>query len=216
MTMPEAGEWQSDEWVSATEAVELLLPMYGQGHSAMFEARKALAKRAHGGLLRARARRLRWQERDRTYSSRKNLLEKDCADVPASFWWAKGEAGLEQDWMTGDFSTWIDREYHWEAFGVEFARRDVEAMRPKRTAMAAEPLYVETDKGTVDTYGGLPPDDQIKDKMLELIDLGASRDVAAMIIRQIKGFEKVGNDHARRCVKGHVPRGRRKGAQTAA
>lgn len=43
------------------------------------------------------------------------------ATVPATFWWAKGHEALNQDWLAGDFSTWIDREKQVFAFGVTFA-----------------------------------------------------------------------------------------------
>ena len=53
--------------------------------------------------------------------------------------WAKGEAGLEQNWVLGDFETWIKkidreqggrREGLQQAFGVTFRRLDFEQLRP--------------------------------------------------------------------------------------
>lgn len=45
----------------------------------------------------------------------------DWADIPANFWWAEGHSALEQNWKSGDFSTWIKQERHLQAFGVSFA-----------------------------------------------------------------------------------------------
>ena len=41
--------------------------------------------------------------------------------VPRDLWWAGGYEALKQDWTSGDFSTWIDRKVHLQAFGVRFA-----------------------------------------------------------------------------------------------
>ena len=51
-------------------------------------------------------------------------------DIPKKFWWAKGHKALEQDWAAGDFSTWIDHTVHLKAFGVTFARADIEKLLP--------------------------------------------------------------------------------------
>jgi len=37
-----------------------------------------------------------------------------------AFWWAKGHEALEQDWASGDFSTWIQSKQQLFAFGVTF------------------------------------------------------------------------------------------------
>lgn len=73
------------------------------------DAITSICSRAHSGLLVARAR-LFITERGRFESTL----------IPTQFWWATGHEALEQDWEAGDFSTWIDRESHWQAFGVEF------------------------------------------------------------------------------------------------
>ena len=39
--------------------------------------------------------------------------------LPKEFWWAGGHEALEQDWDAGQFSTWIDHNYHWKAYGVD-------------------------------------------------------------------------------------------------
>lgn len=55
------------------------------------------------------------------------------ADVPAAFWWARGESALTQNWHAGDFETWINRNKHYRAYGVTFAEADIEAMLPERS-----------------------------------------------------------------------------------
>ena len=54
----------------------------------------------------------------------------------------------------------------------------------------------------------LPSEEMILKQMLELKQAGLSRDAAAKRIREIHGFEQVGNEHARRVVAGHFTRGR--------
>jgi predicted nucleotide-binding protein len=52
-------------------------------------------------------------------------------EIPKKFWWAKGEAALDQNWRSGDFGTWIEHKNHIQAFGVEFLRSDIEKLIPK-------------------------------------------------------------------------------------
>lgn len=52
------------------------------------------------------------------------------AEVPADFWWARGQAALEQNWSSGDFETWIRDRIHARAYGVMFRESDIEAMTP--------------------------------------------------------------------------------------
>lgn len=54
----------------------------------------------------------------------------------------------------------------------------------------------------------IPLDADILKKMLELKDIGHSRNNAAKLISTFPGFEAVGNEHARRVVCGHLLRGR--------
>ena len=203
------------EWVNAHAAIEMLLPMFGKGMG--LAAGMALAKRAHSGLLRTRAQLLKWDEPQTSgYGNRKVEREVQFASIPRRFWWAEGHEALTQNWVSGDFSTWIDRMYHWQAFGTEFARCDVEAMVPKRGPSTAEPVEREQPLDGMqesEDVAALPTDEAIEAKMQELIALGMQRDVAAKVIRQIKGFGAVGNEHARRVVNGKLVRGRpRKGA----
>jgi len=113
---------EADEWIGAANALELL----SMGHS----GRTVICKRAHSGLIKARAERLLRDGK---------IL--DTVDVFPGFWWAKGEAALEQNWTTGDFDTWIDHKVHLEAFGVTFRRSDIEQAKSTITASPA----VDTD-----------------------------------------------------------------------
>lgn len=60
------------------------------------------------------------------------------ARVPKEFWWAEGHAALEANWVTGDFSTWIEHKSHCRAFGVEFGLNGLLEMLPaeRRPAIA--------------------------------------------------------------------------------
>lgn len=103
-----------DEWISAKDALAFLQ------HAAPFtDQRRTICKRAHAGLIQARAQTLVLP--DAKYSD---------ANVGAGFWWAEGHAALEQNWVTGDFSTWIDKKYEVKAFGVYFAADDIYGIVP--------------------------------------------------------------------------------------
>ena len=78
------------------------------------------------------------------------------AELPAKFWWAKGHVALDQDWAAGDFSTWIEQTYLWEAFGVKFAEADILAMLSK-SAPPAAPNPVSS-LGTVSANASRPSD----------------------------------------------------------
>jgi len=102
---------EEDEWISAANALALL----GMGPSGT----RVICKRAHAGLIKARAERL--------LRDGKVL---DTFEIFPGFWWAKGEAALNQNWTTSDFDTWIDHKFHLEAFGVTFRRSDIERAKP--------------------------------------------------------------------------------------
>lgn len=105
----------ASDWVRAADAVEMLAPILTEG-----AAQKRICERAHNGLIQARA---------ESYHAGDAEVLTDVA-VPADFWWAEGGAALEQNWPTGDFSTWIDRRIHLRAFGVTFRHADIEKMLP--------------------------------------------------------------------------------------
>jgi hypothetical protein len=102
-----------DEWISADGAVQLLKPVLRSD----WQVHRTICKRAHDGLIRARAERFTVDDEAR--------LEKN---IPKEFWWAEGESALTQNWAVGDFETWIEHKNHWRAFGVSFHRGDVEKL----------------------------------------------------------------------------------------
>jgi hypothetical protein len=104
----------SEEWVTAATAIALLKPAMGE-----ITAQIAIASRACDGVIRSRAARF----------IRHRQVQNDV-DVPPEFWWARGQPALEQNWKTGDFSTWIDQREHWRAYGVQFLRTHIESMMP--------------------------------------------------------------------------------------
>src|SRR3954447_6619756 len=90
-------------WIRARNAFDIIAEeSFGQTST-------AICSRAAEGLLKTRA---------RSFSTEAGPREN--VPLPTQFWWAKGHSALEQNWETGDFSTWIDRTYEWKAFGVEF------------------------------------------------------------------------------------------------
>jgi predicted nucleotide-binding protein len=103
---------EKEEWISAASAVALL----GMKHPL---GTRTICKRAHAGLIEARAERFICDGRSA-----------DNVDVPVGFWWAEGAAALNQNWATGDFDTWIEQRIHLEAFGVTFRRSDIERAKP--------------------------------------------------------------------------------------
>jgi predicted nucleotide-binding protein len=103
---------EKEEWINAASAVALL----GMKH---LLGTRTICKRAHAGLIKARAERFIRDGRSA-----------DNVDVPAEFWWAEGGAALDQNWTSGDFDTWIDQRIHLQAFGVTFRRSDIERSKP--------------------------------------------------------------------------------------
>ncbi|HKZ03699.1 MAG TPA: hypothetical protein VJ180_15760, partial [Pyrinomonadaceae bacterium] len=113
---------KQDEWVRAAEALAMLKPILTN-----YSARIRICKRAHGGLIRARAEQFHVDQRI-----------SHNHDIPKEFWWAKGHQALEQDWVAGDFSTWINHSIHLKAFGVTFARADIEKLLPPASSVKIE------------------------------------------------------------------------------
>jgi hypothetical protein len=102
-----------EEWITAAEALRLLKPVFNSEYA----SQKTICRRAHAGLIRARAERFMIDDRS----------VREC-EVPEKFWWAEGGAALEQDWTTGDFTTWIKKTTRLRAFGVSFLRADIEKL----------------------------------------------------------------------------------------
>jgi hypothetical protein len=108
-----AGMTEKEDWISAANAVALLKPILSA-----YEAQMTICQRAHNGLIRARAERFMRDDK-----------ADDNLEVPRRFWHAEGHQALQQNWTTGDFSTWIEHgNVHLRAFGVTFARADIERL----------------------------------------------------------------------------------------
>jgi hypothetical protein len=118
-----AGMIDNDEWIRAPDAVALLKPILSA-----YSAKMRICERAHGGLIRSRAEQFH----------RGSRISHNC-DVPKEFWYAEGHQALEQDWAVGDFSTWVERgSVQLKAFGVTFARSDIQKLLPAQSAVMKE------------------------------------------------------------------------------
>lgn len=122
-----------DDWISAAEALEQASATMGD-----YEARRAICSRAHAGLITAKA--------TRYLDGRRRA---DDVTIPKEFWWARGEAALMQNWVAGDFETWIDHKIHLKAYGVAFAREGI-------NALAAPSLRSSAPSGPAPNPGGRP------------------------------------------------------------
>jgi hypothetical protein len=120
-----------DLWVPATKAMSLIARELGGEQVAAV----AISERARAKLLVATAELFMLDEERQV-----------DAIVPAEFWWGEGHEALEQDWVRGDFSTWIERDVEARAFGVRF---DWEGLRkllsPEKAAAAVRELSVASD-----------------------------------------------------------------------
>src|SRR5262249_15462333 len=112
-----------EAWVSAGEAVKLLKLVTGDEYSAQM----TICERANDKLISARA--VRLVVEDHNWRDAK-IKELNDVDVPPKFWWARGNQALKQNWGTGDFETWIDRQVHYKAYGVTFLRSNIMSMVP--------------------------------------------------------------------------------------
>jgi hypothetical protein len=149
-----------DEWIRAADAVAMLTPI-----STEYSTKLRICKRAHGGLIRARAEQFHYGER--TIS---NL------DIPEEFWWAEGGNALEQDWVAGDFSTWIKHDsIQLKAFGVTFARADIEKLLPPPNSVKPKAVALtEEDQQIIAKLDALVPSAALsyKQAILDLADDG--------------------------------------------
>ncbi len=123
------------DWMSASAALALVRERNGSGDAAI-----SIARRAHAGLVRTRAR-LFSQDVPRDFGS-KEQLNREHVELPREFWWAEGHEALEADWAAGDFSTWIENTYHWQAFSIEFDRNGIGAM------LVAKPIFAAAEQVT--------------------------------------------------------------------
>lgn len=117
----------ADQWLEAATALDV------------FGNRMAICERCHAGLIRTKA------------ASFYRADDKQAdAELPREFWWAEGHEALDQNWQTGDFSTWIDHKYHWQAFGIRFALDDLLKLIPfeehagvrRRLSVAGNPAWL--------------------------------------------------------------------------
>jgi hypothetical protein len=121
---------KQDEWVRAAEAVAMLKPILAE-----YSAQLRICQRAHGGLIRARAEQFHHDQR--VFHNH---------DIPKELWWAEGHQALEQDWAAGDFSTWIERgSIQLKAFGVTFARADIQKLLPPPSSVKTEAVAPTDD-----------------------------------------------------------------------
>ena len=131
-----------------------------------YSARFGICERAHGGLIRARAEQFHVGERiSHNY------------DIPKEFWWAEGHEALEQDWAAGDFSTWNDRgSIQFKAFGVTFARADIEKLLPPANSLKTETVaYTEEDEQIMRKLDALVPSAALSYKQAILDLMNANR-----------------------------------------
>lgn len=135
----------SPKWISAAEAFKLVATIAGISQTA-----RIICSRAAAGLIRAKAATFFMDEQRR-----------DNFDIPKEFWWARGEAALEQDWPAGDFETWLEKAIHLRAFGVSFSRSDIEALISPAALARATPTPPSPAPGatpaSVVAPGGRPP-----------------------------------------------------------
>jgi hypothetical protein len=146
-----AMEQKSPVWVPAHETLRQLKPL----HNSEFLTKKFICKRAHAGLLRAKA---------QQYIVGNNV-QKDQA-IPHSFWWAEGEAALTQDWKSGDFETYINQQVRLRAFAVSFSWDDFKPWIPDSEA-PIESLSAPAEEGS-QAKGGRPPADWWEDLLIDL------------------------------------------------
>ena len=121
----------AEQWIDAATAVGIVITR-SDDHAGM----RALCARAHNGLVRARA---------RLFVATEGKAERriENAPVPKAFWWAGGHEALTQNWTSGDFSTWIDRKVHLQAYGVTFALNGIlDMLSADRRVLIARSLSV--------------------------------------------------------------------------
>ena len=115
----------AEQWIPASQAQNLV----SAPHT---DARVAICARANAGLIKARA--------ELFVVDNKKI---GAVQIPEIFWWAGGHEALEQNWETGDFSTWIDQKIHMQAFGVSFGLDGVLELLPiERRAVVAKSVSI--------------------------------------------------------------------------
>jgi hypothetical protein len=121
----------AEQWIDAASAAKLV--MDGPAGAA---GRHSLCARAHRGLVQTKARLLVLEDKEL-------VSRQEQVAIPPEFWWAEGEATLEQNWVAGDFTTQLESGTRVQAFGVTFAMNGlVELLSPEKRALAARSLSV--------------------------------------------------------------------------
>lgn len=122
------------EWITAATALRYL-----SDESDPRAEQRAICERAHSGLIASKADMIVWNGEEH-----RNSL------IPKEFWWAEGEAALEQNWSAGDFTTWIEREVEAKAFGVCFDYIGLsELASPERRAIGMQRISVAGDENWI-------------------------------------------------------------------
>jgi hypothetical protein len=124
----------ANEWITAATALRYL-----SNQTYTYNEQRTICERAHSGLIAARAETLIWGDETRA-----------SCKLPKEFWWAEGAEALEQNWATGDFSTWIDDKIEVKAFGVSFDFLAITELAPaekraegiRRISVAAHPAWL--------------------------------------------------------------------------
>lgn len=93
----------ASQWISASKVIQV----FGK-YKPEYELKMAICARAHQGLIKTQAKTLS------VSGEARNVVE-----IPRQFWWAEGHEALEQDWDTGDFSTFV-KDTEMQAFSVSF------------------------------------------------------------------------------------------------
>jgi hypothetical protein len=147
----------------AAEAVAMLEPILTE-----YSAQLRICQRAYGGLIHARAE--QFHNGQRVFRNQ---------DIPKEFWWAEGHQALEQDWAAGDFSTWIERgSIQLKAFGVTFARADIQKLLPPLGHVKAETVTLtDEDDEIMRKLDALVPSAALSYKQA-VLDLGVDNRVS--------------------------------------
>ncbi len=149
-----------DDWINAAEALQI------NESKAGVALWSQILERARDGIIQARA-----QHYIVTGGQRPGRISFDkpetgvrkftCHVLESNFFWAGSGGALEANWVTGDFSTWIDQKWHCRAYGVQFRRSEIEAMVPAATKLSlnSEPqatLPTHTDAEMSEWIGQAP------------------------------------------------------------
>jgi hypothetical protein len=194
------------DWLSAKDVMKRAVLHLGR-----ITAPITIATRAHAGLIKARAQLVKWEYETNIPYGRNNNTEQPAENyiLPKEFWWAEGYAALKQNWLTGDFSTWIDHKYHWQAFGVEFDRAGIEAMLPQGHEKEDKAEVKDTRRASPVKNGYPPSNEKIIAKAYEMKVKGMTGYEIASNMRKEHGFENVATTEVRALIKGHFKSGRK-------